>query len=121
MTRFKALENADAARRAAMVNANLNDLASYLDEDIHWTHSSGKTEGKAALLDSIRSGSVLYRSLEVAEPHISQHDKLFIYSGIVSGDVIKNGAEKKLRNKFLSVWHLDDTKAVMLAWQSTGI
>lgn len=120
MTQFKLLENADAARRAAMVNANLSELASYLDNDLRWTHSSGKTEGKAALLDSIRSGTVLYLSLEVEEADISQHGNLFIYSGIVSGDVVKSGTEKKLRNKFLSVWQLDNTKAVMLAWQSTA-
>ena len=121
MTKFKLLEVADAGRRAAMVTANPNDLASYLHDHLRWTHSSGKTEGKAAILDSIASGTVIYRSLEVREPDISQHGDLFIYSGIISGDVVKNVNEKKLSNKFLSVWQLVNAKLVMLAWQSTGL
>ncbi|HIG62788.1 MAG TPA: nuclear transport factor 2 family protein [Gammaproteobacteria bacterium] len=121
MTLFKALEDADAARRRAMIEADVQALATYLDDDLRWTHSSGKTDGKTALIASIGSGSVVYQSLEVQEPHISQHINIFIYAGIISGDVLKEGTQKKLRNKFLSIWHITDERLSMIAWQSTGI
>lgn len=53
MTLFKALEDADAARRKAMIEADVQALATYLDDDLRWTHSSGKTDGKTALIASI--------------------------------------------------------------------
>jgi len=121
MMLFKALEDADAACRRAMIEADVQALATYLDDDLRWTHSSGKTDGKTALIASIESGSVIYQSLEVQETQISQHTNIFIYAGIISGDVLKEGTQKKLRNKFLSIWHITDEKLSMIAWQSTGI
>jgi hypothetical protein len=64
---------------------------------------------------------VVYKSLEVQETHISQHTNISIYAGIICGDVLKEGTQKKLRNKFLSVWHITDERLSMIAWQSTEI
>ena len=53
MTLFLALEDADAARCRAMIEADVQGLAIYLDDDLRWSHSSGKTDGKTALIASI--------------------------------------------------------------------
>ena len=121
MAHLDELMIADAARRSAMISADLDALTSLLHDDLVWTHSSGRTDGRSALLESIASGSVAYESLDVSEPRISQQDDIFIYSGIVKGNVQKDGVPKSLENKFLSVWKKSGTDYQMLAWQSTGI
>lgn len=111
---------ADAARRRAMVAANVGALAAALSDELVWTHSSGRTDDKAAVLRAIESGSVSYESLEVEDYGISQYGEIFVYHGVLMGRVVKDGAARQLRNKFLSVWRRAGPAFEMLAWQSTG-
>jgi len=114
------LLKADAARRQAMISANADDLADALSDDLVWTHSSGRTEGKAAIIQAIESQTVQYLALEVEDVEISQHNDIFICHGTLNGRASRDGVAKELRNKFLSVWQLTGSSYKMLAWQSTG-
>jgi len=110
----------DVARREAMISGKADDLAATLSDALVWTHSSGRTDDKQAVLDAIQSGTVSYESLQVEDFAIFEHGDVFIYHGILLGDVVKDGMEKKLKNKFLSVWKRTASSFEMLAWQSTG-
>ena len=114
------LLRADAKRREAMISGNAHDLARTLDDELQWTHSSGRTDDKKTILTAIESKAVNYRSLHVEDFAISQHGEIFIYQGVLNGRVSKDGIEKELRNKFLSVWERSGSSFQMLAWQSTG-
>ena len=121
MSKTQDLLAADAARRAAMVAADGTALSQYLSADLVWTHSSGRTDDKAAVLDTITSGSVEYLSLDAEDVGTAEHGDICLCFGVVAGRVRKDGAERDLRNKFLSVWKHTDTGWQMLAWQSTGL
>ncbi len=114
------LLRADCKRREAMISGNMHDLARTLNDDLQWTHSSGRTDDKKAILNTIESKAVDYRSLQVEDFAISQHGDIFIYQGVLIGRVSRDGVEKQLRNKFLSVWERSGSSFQMLAWQSTG-
>jgi len=114
------LVTADAGRRQAMIAANVPALAAVLSDDLVWTHSSGRTDDKAAVLKAIETRSVSYQSLEVEDAAVAQHGDIFIYHGTLIGRVLKDGAERALRNKFLSVWRRAGASFQLLAWQSTG-
>ena len=111
---------ADLARREAMITADVAALAGLLHRDLVWTHSSGRTDDKAAVLEAIESHSVEYLSLNTEGVSILQLDDIFICNGTLHGKVRKDGVERDLRNKFLSVWTRQDSSFAMLAWQSTG-
>ena len=96
------------------------ELAKLLSDDLAWTHSSGRTDGKAAIVETIRTRSVVYLSLQVEDVVVSQHNDIFLCHGILNGRVSKDDVERDLRNKFLSVWKRIDASFEMLAWQSTG-
>jgi ketosteroid isomerase-like protein len=114
------LIRADAARREAMISGDAGALAAVLSDDLIWTHSSGRTDDKTAVLSAIESKSVRYESLEVERTVIKQHGEIFLYHGTLNGRVVKDGEERQLRNKFLSVWRRAGATLQMLAWQSTG-
>lgn len=103
-----------------MISANVDELADALSDDLVWTHSSGRTEGKAAVLQAIESQTVQYLSLEVEGVAVSQHNDIFICHGTLNGRASRDGVAKELRNKFLSVWQRAGSSFKMLAWQSTG-
>lgn len=121
MNDIDALLTADAQRRQAMVDANAARLLELLHESLNWTHSSGITDTRQALIESITSQAVVYQSLDLLEHHAHQEGNVFILSGTIKGDVLKGETPKVLHNRFLSVWLKGESGFRMLAWQSTGL
>jgi len=121
MASLEALKSADAARLKAMIDADVETLGELLHDDLRWTHSSGRTDDRSALMEIISSGAAVYKTLDVSEPQIQQQGTVYIYSGIVEGDVEVGGTAKRLKNKFLSVWIESNDRYQLLAWQSTGV
>lgn len=115
------LLDADRRRCDAMVAADIETLTNLLDKDLSWTHSSGRNDSRTDLLEILSSGSVKYKSLDISEANIQQVGDTFVYTGIVRGEVLKEGTTRQLQNRFLSVWVRKDNQFSMLAWQSTGI
>lgn len=120
MGKAEELYHVDVVRREAMISGDVSALGRILSDELVWTHSSGKTEDKNAMLHAIDSKTVCYQTLTIEEYSISQHGELFIYHGILNGSANREGVEKNLRSKFLSVWRLSGSLYEMLAWQSTG-
>ncbi len=127
MSDIEALLKADASRRDAMVAGDVATMGHYLAEDLTWTHSSGKTDSKTSFLAVLASGTTVYHSLDVRDTQARQIGDLFIHEGVVFGDVTKDGQDKKMANRFLTVWLFDANTSQenggfeLLAWQSTGL
>lgn len=122
MNDIEALMNADAQRRTAMVASDIAALDACLAEDLSWTHSSGKTDSKTSFLEIMKSGTTVYHSLDVRDTEARRYGNIFILEGVVFGDVTKDGKDKKLVNRFLTVWQWRDDQGFELhAWQSTGL
>jgi ketosteroid isomerase-like protein len=114
------LLTADAQRRDAMIAGDVDALSLLLSDELVWTHSSGRTDDKAAFLGAIAEGTVTYLALETENVGVSRHGDVYLCHGILNGRASRDGAEKALRNKFLSVWRRANGAFIMLAWQSTG-
>lgn len=121
MTAFNKLLAADEARRKAMIDADVNAMNTLFHEDLTWTHSSGRTDGRQQLTDTLVSGDVVYQSIENNDVTIRQHGHIYLVTGELRGEVLKDGAPKRLHNRFLSVWQEEGGDYRMLAWQSTGL
>jgi ketosteroid isomerase-like protein len=111
---------ADAARRTAMISGDVQALGELLDEDLIWTHSSGKTDSRRTFLDGIGSGAVQYLALETEDVSVLRRGDVFICHGLLNGRASRDGVEKTLTNRFLSVWTADGARPRMIAWQSTS-
>lgn len=121
MTTADELRETDWRRRQAMISGDVAVLDSLLAEDLVWTHSSGKVDGKRSFLAKIESRAVDYQSLEVTEDAVGKHGDIMIHHGVLDGRVAVDGKEKTLRNRFLSVWKYAGGTFQLLAWQSTGM
>ena len=122
MTDEKALMQADAERRAAMVAGDLDALEHLLANDLTWTHSSGKTDSRSGFLDVLGAGTTVYHTLDTRDTSVRQYGDVYLLDGVVFGDVTKDGQDKKLINRFLTVWRKNDEGSFQLhAWQSTGL
>ena len=122
MSDVEALMKADTKRRVAMVAGDVVALGDYLAEDLSWTHSSGKTDSKESFLAVMASGSTVYHSLDVRDTKVRIFGDIFVLEGVVFGDVTKDGLDKKLVNRFITVWQKCEHDVFQLqAWQSTGL
>lgn len=122
MSDVEALMNVDAQRRGAMVSADVLALGHYLADDLSWTHSSGKTDSKESFLFAMASGATVYHSLDVRDTQVRIFGDIFVLEGIVFGDVTKKGLDKKLVNRFITLWQKGEGGIFKLhAWQSTGV
>ena len=122
MSDVEALMKADTKRRVAMVAGDVVALGDYLAEDLSWTHSSGKTDSKESFLAGMASGSTVYHSLDVRDTKVRIFGDIFVLEGVVFGDVTKDGLDKKLVNRFITVWQQREHDVFQLqAWQSTGL
>jgi ketosteroid isomerase-like protein len=120
MNDIEALLEADAQRRSAMIAADIETLDRLLSDDLIWTHSSGRTDDKAALLEGIAAGTVRYLALDVSSVHTARYGEVLISHGDLHGRASRDGVEKRLENRFLSVWRMRGDAFELLAWQSTG-
>jgi|TARA_B100001105_G_C22287040_1_gene397879 ketosteroid isomerase-like protein len=122
MSDVEALMNADTQRRVAMVSGDVVALGDYLADDLSWTHSSGKTDSKESFLAVMASGTTVYHSLDVRDTQVRIFGDIFVLEGVVFGDVTKDGLDKKLVNRFVTVWQKRERDLFQLhAWQSTGL
>jgi ketosteroid isomerase-like protein len=115
------LLEADARRRAAMVAGDAAGLEELLADELVWTHSSGKTDGKASLIAGIASGTVVYRALETRDVAVLGTGDVLVCHGVLSGQAARDGREKSLNSRFLAVWRRRAGSFELLAWQSTSI
>ena len=120
MTEAQALRAADRRRRDAMIAGDVAALDALLADELVWTHSSGKRDGKKSLLGNIAAGAVDYHELEVGDDAVWSHGGVLIHHGDLLGRVSVDGREKALSNRFLSVWRRSGDAFELLAWQSTG-
>lgn len=115
------LDRADQARYRAMIDGDLDALDRLLHEGLSYTHSSALQDGKAAYLESLRSGQVRYLDADVQEVVRQLHGDMAVMQGKALLRAIVDGVERTLDNRFLSVWKRDGGGWRMLAWASTPI
>lgn len=117
---FADLRAADDERTAAIIAADPARLDAILSEDLHYGHSNGRVETKAAFIEALTSGRITYRSFEYLE-----HRFLPAAPGLtlMTGRVLiraKAGDEAvRLDLRFLAVWRKEGGRWRFLAWQST--
>src|SRR5437764_7992792 len=70
-----------AKRFAAMTHRDIDGVAALLGEDLTYTHSSGDTETKAAFVETLRSGRIVYEQLEPADVAVRMYEQTALVTG----------------------------------------
>lgn len=117
---FADLRAADDERTAAMIAADPARLDAILSEDLHYGHSNGRNETKAAFVESLTSGRLAYQAFEYTEHRfIPAAPDLTLMTGRVLVRLRSGGEPLLLDLNFLAVWRREGGKWRFLAWQST--
>lgn len=109
-------------RRTAMVAPDVDELDALLSDDVVYTHSDASVDDKAAYLESVRSGDLVYRRVDQGIERILVRAGTAVVIGTMSADVVRHGAEKTLNNRTVVVYSAEpDGACRVLVFQSTPI
>jgi hypothetical protein len=110
----------EAARWDFMLRAKAEPLAELLSDDLKYVHSSGILDGKQEYLDTIRLGTVIYRSAESRiESVIPVGQDGMIINGVLKMEASIRGFPRSLNSRFVVVWRREAGAWKLVAHQTT--
>lgn len=117
----QALLAADDARYAAMIEGNFAALESLLADELLYCHSSGQVDTRASYLAALQTGHVKYVEFQRFDEIVRPVGTVALLSGLHRLQVLVQGEEKVLHNRFTTTWLLRDARWVLLSWASTPV
>ncbi|MFV8817922.1 nuclear transport factor 2 family protein [Haliea sp. E17] len=108
-------------RCAALRAGDADALAPLLSERLSFGHLTATYDDKPTLLDKLRSGTIIYKSLAVSDTRVvEQGDTALLFSRLTA-DVEVAGRPRAIDNRSLSVWAREGDDWRLLAYQQTPI
>jgi hypothetical protein len=116
------LRAADDARVAAMKAADGAKLAELLSDELHYAHSSGVVDTKAALTEALTSGRSKYTGIDYEERKFTfPAPGVALMTGRARVQVTSAKGQMDAVLSFLAVWREENGKWRFLAWQSCKV
>jgi ketosteroid isomerase-like protein len=107
-------------RYQAMVQKDLKLLDSVLDDNLIFTHASGKIDSKESFIDSLNSGALVYKKIDIEDTEVRLYDSCGVVTGKSLLDIHVRGEDRKLQLRFTTVWVKDQGVWKVVAYQSTS-
>ncbi|MBC7923229.1 MAG: nuclear transport factor 2 family protein [Ferruginibacter sp.] len=106
-------------RFEAMVKKDSATMRQILADDLIYTHSNAKVDGKEALIASIVTGSTNYKSFQTEDVQVRDYGGTAVVTGLARVNVFSGGQDQNLRLRFTDVYVNRNGRWQMVAWQST--
>lgn len=112
---------AEDARYAAQTGDDFAAMEKMLGSDLVYIHSSSAVDSKASYIDSMRSGTVKYRSMQRSDTTVRTYGCMAIVSGLANFDVTVKGQDLSVELRFHSIWARRDAGLQFVSWQATRV
>jgi hypothetical protein len=109
---------ANLARFDAAVRGDTGALERLLADDLDYCHSNGDCQGKRAYIDSMKAGTMKYRSIEPTVDSVKMLGPVAIFLGHAKVNAMRDGAEFNLAIGFTSVLVWRDGRWQLTSWRS---
>ena len=110
-----------SARFRAMVDADMESLQEFLDDDLTYSHTTGWTETKAEFMSTVESEKIDYVSMIPSDVKVRTYGDIAVISGLskMQGSVGERSVSFTIR--FLDVSRRVGDSWQLVAWQSVKI
>lgn len=112
---------AEDARYAAQTGNDFAAMEKLFGEDLVYIHSSSAVDDKASYIDSMRSGTVIYRVMNRSDVKVRTYGCIAILTGKADYEVTVRGDEFPVSLAFHTVWAKRDRGLEFISWQATRI
>ncbi len=117
----QAILEADDARYAAMIRADIPALERMLAEELLYCHSSGQVDTHTSYLAALRSGAVQYLEARRFDELVNVIGPVAVMCGTHQLRVLVGGQERMLNNRFTTTWLLQAGRWRLLSWASIPV
>lgn len=118
ITEAEALQ-AEDARYAAQTATDYAAMGRLFGDDLKYTHSSGKTDGKASYIELQRSGGAVYKKMARTDVTVRTYGCIAIINGAGHLLVSIAGKDTPVELVFTSIWAKRDGGPQFVSWEST--
>lgn len=114
------VRNAEAARSAALVTADIEKLKAMTATDYIHVESNGKLRNRDEFLQGLIDSDYRFKSFIIDRMHINIQKDIAIATGDYHNDIITNGAQQPTKYaRFTRVWKLMGGSWINLTHQAT--
>lgn len=110
-----------AARRAALLAADLGALEALLDETLRYTHSNGACESKPEYMAALVRGAYRYHGIEEQDVEAFDVGGALWCCGRVRMEATVHGTGRRMDNRFTAVWRRTPGGLRLAAYGATPI
>ena len=111
----------ETRRYAAMIAADVRALDVLLGDDLTYTHSTGRVDGKEQFLESLKTGQLKYKSIDRQDVRVKVYGDTAVVTGEAHMKVEAGGNALDLPVRFTDVYVKAAGGWQMVAWQSTKL
>lgn len=111
----------DKERMQAMGSQDVDRLQTLLCKDLVYTHSSARLDDKQSLIDNMKTGATVYKSVTASDVEAQDLGDVVVLTGAASISVTANGNPLEFDVRFTDVWQNQNGQWRMVAWQSTKL
>lgn len=115
------IKRLEAQRAAAMIAGDVETIATMLDPDLVYVHSTGVRDSRDTYLQALRDGEHIYENFQIKQSSCIETTDAVIVSSIVNMRVRRkdqaNAVAKEL--SVLSVWRASGNGWLLVALQAT--
>jgi hypothetical protein len=112
----------EQARYAAQMSNDFAAMDRLFGDDLVYVHSSTVLDTKASFIESMRSGTVRYRQMQIrGEPKVRTYGGIAIITGRALFEVTVRGEDRSLDILFHSIWARRDAGVQFVSWQATRV
>jgi ketosteroid isomerase-like protein len=108
-------------RLEALTAGDLRALDTLLADDLTYTHTTGKVDTKASLLEDLRAGRLAYDSISPAEVHVHVHGHAATVAGMARMQVRANGEVRRFSIRFTEMYVDRGGRWQLVAWHATRL
>ena len=108
-------------RCEALLAADIPALDKLLSQRLVFTHANALSDTKETFLEKMRQGRIVYVRLEVTESRVIELNESAILLCRMTAELLVAGIPKRIDNRTLSVWAIEDGQFSLVAYQPTPV
>lgn len=106
-------------RFAAQIAGDRAALSELLADNLRYTHSNAVVDTKESYIESITSGTVVYRDARRTDVEVQPADGAAVVTGRAELDITARGADRTIVCRYTAIWAEVGGRWQFVAWQST--
>jgi ketosteroid isomerase-like protein len=105
----------------ALTNNDLAKLSEIYSDDYMLVRPDGSAFSKAQILDDLKTHSVSFRSIELANENIRIHGSVGILTGDSKITSVRDGVESKTEFRLVAVYSKQNDRILLVHFQSSPV